>query len=107
MAKSWILPGSQGPVKITEKTVGGSSEDGGSGGDASSLVGRVSGWLRNSTTRPTVIAMYEAVSGVRLDPARTTDAQIQKTVRPAVEKALQGVGIGRKSRKLVGAIGTR
>ncbi len=33
--------------------------------------------------------MFEAVSGRRLDPARTSDAEIQKTVRPTVEKALQ------------------
>src|SRR5258708_6159499 len=90
MAKSWILPGGQGPVTITLRGLGGSPPAAGeSEGDASHLAGRVAGWLRNSTLRPVVFAMFEAVSGRSLDPARTTDAVIQKTVRPTLERALQ------------------
>lgn len=79
MAKSWIVPGIQGPVKIVLRP----------GGDAGSLAGKVSGWLRSPALRPIVFSMFEEVSGRRLDPARITDAEIQKIVRPTVENALQ------------------
>src|SRR5262245_41102813 len=88
MPKSWTLPGGQGPVKLVLRSMGGaaSAENDDAESDASSLVGKIPGWLRDPSLRPIVFSMYAAATGRKLDPARTTPADIQRIVVPGIEK---------------------